>query len=393
MAFDDENEIIDDEVITKLPKILNIGVGQGGSRMALSLGMAFNSIQDGVYINTSMRDIQGLNSLNKKRFIKIGQTIEGTGKDRAVAERLLKSSYNEIVGEITKYANEKDYDFIFVSFSTAGGTGSGIGPKLTALLNSNQFINTLDDEIYNGKIPLVFGIAATPEISTNEGNISYENTLECLSDIDKYVKKDISRYFIINNGAIPGKTKEERTTQLEAVNLMVSTTIKRYLTSFGVSKVSNLDKADRYSALECMGIHSIITLDMNGTVTTSPFFSPNGERVRRICYEVPITLEKEVLKVLSVSGIFGDDVIHGLYDTENSKNAGLIPIIAYHGFKNTAKIAEMFNNRLKLNEENGKRIEEENIFSSTGLDSVDEERKKRTREYGRNSADTFESIF
>lgn len=396
---EEEEEVVRNSNVTStpnpLPKVLNIGVGQGGSRIALSMGSAFKSLPECLYLNTSEKDNFGIsNSADTKRIMKIGgKSVEGTGKDRSVAEKMLKKEYLDIIEKLKVYVNEKAYDFIFVSFSTAGGTGSGIGPKLTALLNSEQFMAGLDPKVYGGKIPLVFGIAATPEISSTEGNLSYENTLECLEDIDKQASRDMARYIIINNGGVPNKNKTERTSQLETVNYMVATTIKRYLMDYGVSRVSNLDKADRYGALNTMGLHSFVTFYEDGSKAITPFIIPNGERVRRVCCEVPKIFENKTLSFTSSNGIFADDTILGLYDMEMKENKGLIPIVAFHGFKNTAKIAEMFNNRLKLNKEHASKIEEENTYSSTGLDDVEIERQTRDKEYGRNAAKSFEDIF
>lgn len=374
------------------PKVLCVGIGQGGGRLANSLAIAFNSKRNTVFINTSMKDIDGLGiSIPSNRTIKLGMAIEGTGKDRKVAENLLRTMYMKIADQLKGFMAEDDYDFVFICFSTSGGTGSGMGPKITALLNSDEIINSVKESLKTEKIPLVFGLAATPEISFNEGNLSLENTLECLEDINK--QKEKARYLIINNGLLTTKVNGERTSILETINTTTASILKRYILEYGVSRISNLDRADRYGALNCMGIHAFGLLDAEGDRTPSPFFFPDGEHVRRVCYEVPDVMEKKVLSSLRNSGLIASDIIHGLYDSDSDENRGLSPIIGFHGFMNVPKIAEMFDKRLKLNRENAQRIEKENINSASGLDDVAKERESREFEYGRKAASSISSIF
>lgn len=376
-------------------KVLTIGVGQGGSKLAKSIAIALDARKNCVFMNTSKIDLDGIDvNSSELRVVKIGnEEIEGAGKDRRVADDILGKNRKEITDLMLKFANEDAYDFIFVVFSTAGGTGSGIGPKLTALMNTNQFIEPIREK--HGKIPLVFGIAALPEISTNEGNISYENTLECLEEINKFTDKNIARFFLINNGATVNlKAKyADRISHLSEINLTTATILKRYLTGFGTSSTSSLDRADRIGALTTMGIHAFEMIDADGSRIQTPFFFPDGERVRRVCYEVPEKMENQALQAIAASGALSDDIIHGLYDESAPENSKLTPIIAYHGYKNVSKIAESYDKRLKLNRENAARIEKQNIYSATGLDDVAKEREVRNNEYGRHGADSIDDIF
>jgi cell division GTPase FtsZ len=375
-------------------KILSIGAGQGGSRVAYRLGTEFKQANHCVFLNTSNADIEGLEGTSKNRNIKVGDyNVEGTGKDRSVATALLRADYPVVVDQLVTYVAEEKYDFIYIFFSTSGGTGSGFGPLLTALLTSEEFLSQdAIKTVYKDKIPIVYGIALTPEIGTNEGNLSLENTLECLEEINKYVAKDFCRFIIANNGAFNFKQHNgKRSDQFEYLNSMITKYIYRYLNIYGHSRIANLDRADRLGAMQVMGIHSFGTLDTDGSKGPTPFFIPEGERVRKITYEVPESVEDKVLHSFQSAGILCDDYIHGLYDESNNEN--IMPIISYNGFKNTAKIAEVFANRLQLNKELAKKVEKENIGSAFGLDKVQEERDFRQKEYTAKSAKSFKDIF
>ena len=107
-------------------KIAVIGVGNGGSQSAIS------AVVRGIpamVVNTSEKDMNdALIGQNIKGYV-IGDG-RGSGKDRDNAMALLKSNgkaglqnllENPYLREIVEPA-----DIVFVTFSTGGGTGSGI---------------------------------------------------------------------------------------------------------------------------------------------------------------------------------------------------------------------------------------------------------------------------
>lgn len=386
-------------------KILPIGVGQGGAKLAHAIGMQNDCASKCVYINTSKRDIEGLELNDTNRFIAVGDgKIDGSGKDRHVSFGFFKEKLNDYIAELKKFLKEEAYDIIFVCFSTAGGTGSGIGPKLTGALTSKGVLDEISAS--TGKTPIVFGMAELPELSTSEGNISYENTLEALQDIDKLVNpkdKDgnplpdnpgIARFFLINNGYGKGRYAE-RSNQLLQINKVVATYIYRFLYEYGASRISTLDRADRISVLKTMGLHSFTSFGPDGRRIESPFFVPDGERVKRVAYEVMENAEKIVSDIIAQTGAIVDDTIHGFWSNhiENTDHSAKLPIIGFHGFRNISKIAEQFDKRLKLNRENQNRIETDNIYASTGLNDVEAEKQRRAIEYGTAGADDASSVF
>ena len=420
----DENYLDDEETIIttglkKGVKILPIGIGQGGSKLAQSIGLNNDCKSKCVYINTSTTDIEGLeltgNEVSRKITINARsgdykkdaegnilkdafgnpiplEDIDGAGKDRSLSYNYFKLHVGEYVSDLKKFVTEEPYDVVLVCFSTAGGTGSGIGPRLTKVLTS---IGVLDEvEQKTGKRPLVFGVAELPELSASkEGSLSYENTLEALDEMNEIINpKDgtngFARFILVNNGYAKSKYTE-RTKQLEAVNVSVATYIKRYLSEFGVSRKATLDRSDRFNAMKVMGLHAFMSFDGNGNRVESPFIIPDGERVKRCCYEVPENAEVITSNIIASTGSGCDDTVHGFYE-----NGNLNPIIAFHGFRNVSKIAEQYDKRLKQLRENQNRIETDNIYSATGLDDVASEKAKRAQEYGAaGAAGSVEDLF
>jgi len=419
--LDDEEENIID--MKKKVRVLPVGIGQGGSKLAKAIGLAFGCESKCVYMNTSDTDIEGikLDGGNVTRVISVCahagdyktdvngnpildidgkpiplENIDGSGKNRGTSFSYFKLHNKEYIDRVKVFAYEEPYDIIFVSFSTAGGTGSGIGPKLTGILSS---VSILDDiEKHTGKRPIVIGLPALPELSPTEGNISYENTLEALEEIDKLVNpvdpvtkapklSSLARFVLINNSY--GKSKEtKRSDQLTNLNVAVAEYFKRYLLQYGTSRVSTLDCSDRMGALKTMGLHSFIGFNGDGNRIESPFFVPDGERVKRCCYEIPENAETTCNTIIANTGAICDDTIHGFFDTTEKFS----PIIAFHGFRNVSKIAEQFDKRLKLNIENQKRIEKDNIYAATGLNNVATERARKAEEYGEHGATDADDI-
>jgi hypothetical protein len=319
------------------------------------------------------------------------EEIDGAGKDRKVSYQYFKMHVRDYVEELKKFLLEEPYDIIYLSFSTAGGTGSGIGPKLTKVLSSLAVLDEIEHK--TGKRPLVYGVVELPELdSSKEGSISYENTLEALNEINEIINPadgsaPTARFLFVNNNYDKSKFSVH-SDQLNGVNNAVADMIKRYTAFFGTSRRSILDRSDRLNAMKVTGIHSFMTFNGDGKRVESPFVIPDGERVKRCTYEVPEAAESVVASVISSTGCGYDDIVHGFSE------GTLSPIIAFHGFRNVSKIAEQYDKRLKQLHENQTRIEADNIYSATGLNDVANEKARRDSEYGASGAEgSVEDIF
>lgn len=104
-----------------------ISIGQAGGNIGHLLEQKGFEV---LYINSSKGDLDTINTDNCKKYhIPNGM---GCAKDRQIAKNLVKENYKEIIEKIAEKMENKK--FIFLVFSTGGGTGSGVSPVLARLL-------------------------------------------------------------------------------------------------------------------------------------------------------------------------------------------------------------------------------------------------------------------
>ena len=102
-----------------------IAIGQGGC----NIGLLFEKAgYDVFHLNTSGEDLATLDGARNVHHIKGG---EGCNKDRNKAKSLLEDDFEVIAEKITRAVPQ---EYVFVIFTTGGGTGSGSSPMLIDLL-------------------------------------------------------------------------------------------------------------------------------------------------------------------------------------------------------------------------------------------------------------------
>ena len=165
-------------------KIGVIGIGNAGSQVALAA--AGKGIQ--VFImNTSIKDLDDSVVGKNIKAMQIGDG-RGSGKDRDNAMMLLKSNGTAGIKEIFENPYFRQTvmpaDIVFVTFSTAGGTGSGIGPKMAEMIH----------KAYPQKVIIPYGILP----KNAESVMAQANAIACVDDITKigvpYMLADLSFY-------------------------------------------------------------------------------------------------------------------------------------------------------------------------------------------------------
>lgn len=103
-----------------------VAVGQAGGNIGMKLEQKGYKV---MYINTSQEDLDTLGLAKFKHHIKGG---EGCNKDRLKAKQALIDDYDTVRRKVQEFFG--DIKFIYVIFSSGGGTGSGEGPMLSDLL-------------------------------------------------------------------------------------------------------------------------------------------------------------------------------------------------------------------------------------------------------------------
>ena len=174
------NAIIKDRIPLK---ISIIGVGNAGNQL---LNEAVKRDNVRVFaINSSGKDLD--NAVTDKSipsFI-IGREAKGAGKDRANGVELFMQNGEDLATQVPTFQDVCDRgDIIIVAGSTAGGTGSGVAPKLIQLLQS----------MYRNKIIMYIGIL--PRMT--DAPLAQRNAVECVQEIQDlkvpYMLADLEYY-------------------------------------------------------------------------------------------------------------------------------------------------------------------------------------------------------
>ncbi|MEH6872742.1 MULTISPECIES: tubulin-like doman-containing protein [Bacillus] len=142
-----------------------VGIGQcGGSIADEAMKRGYFSIA----VNYSSSDLNSLEVVEDKLKL-VGS--EGVGKDREAAIKYFKNNWESSVEFIKEAMEKPSIQVVFIVFSTAGGTGSGIAPTLIELL-----AEYLDNKT-------VVAVPVLPDQS--EVILNQLNTVECLQELSE----------------------------------------------------------------------------------------------------------------------------------------------------------------------------------------------------------------
>lgn len=157
-----------------------IGVGNAGGQVINTLANDYPVFA----INSSQKDLDNRVMTEKIPAFIIGDEARGAGKNRELAQILLKKNGRSLFErqEFTSLIDESDV--IFVVGAMAGGTGSGIAPVLCSMLA----------EMYPKKVISYFGILPKKSDSWQ----AQANTLQCYDEIVKigipYMLADLDHF-------------------------------------------------------------------------------------------------------------------------------------------------------------------------------------------------------
>ncbi len=158
-----------------------VAIGQAGG----NIGKLFEKMGYTVlYINTSDEDLKTLPDAAHKYHLKGG---DGCNKDRTKAKKLLAQNLEKVIKEVSDKVPQK---LVFTIFSAGGGTGSGIGPVLTTVLEQEL------DKIAGA-------ITILPD--ENESVKTHVNAWDCVRELAEI--EEIGACFFIDNNSGKGKMK------------------------------------------------------------------------------------------------------------------------------------------------------------------------------------------
>ena len=284
-------------------KYMVIGVGNAGSQVAVqAMKYGFPSI----VINSSDKDLDKNVITNQINALMIGGR-RGAGRNRDTAKEFLKQDLQNIFSTEGFIHPVQEADVIFVTASTAGGTGSGCAPLLVNRLQT----------MFPQKIVIFYGIL--PKLS--EAPQAQFNTLECMKEVTN--KKKPMTYMLADLAAFESDSAEvayEKVCKYIADTMCVLRGDMMHQSPYGM-----IDENDLLTIIAETGYMAVYSIH---NVTQTALEKDTSQRllIRQIqdSPTVRIQMDKHVMKMGVII-----DAPAGIND--ESKNANFQELEAYTG--------------------------------------------------------------
>lgn len=256
-------------------EILALGCGGCGNNQLDTL-LKLDKRYTGIFFNTNMREMEGLETFDNVRRCFYIPNADGTGKNRKLTEGYLKVEAPKFAEMISKFTIQK---YLTMFSSCNGGTGSKavtMLPRLVKRISPDKKI----------------GLMATfPSI--NETDIDFENTLEFWNEmINEHEKGFIDNLMFIDNNKINSERE---------INELA---LESYDSIFDVVK-GKIDSSDLSRVLKEKGYNVILRLDNTVRNTSSAIDKAIDDSV----FFIPENLECEVLVATVNTNLFSVEKI------------------------------------------------------------------------------------
>lgn len=161
-------------------KLLFVGIGQCGNNIVDGL-LSSDKQYKGLLMNTSKNDIAALSNREKAYLV---PNASGCAKNRKLAVKYMKDNYTTMID----YINDKyeQQSIVYIIFSMAGGTGSGLSPFLAKMLTASN-----PEKTYNL-------ICVLPRLDGIKRRM-LQNTIDCWNDITKL--DNVNSIMFVNNNS------------------------------------------------------------------------------------------------------------------------------------------------------------------------------------------------
>jgi hypothetical protein len=362
-----------------------IGVGQAGTNIAQTvmqlLGQGTNYLCS---INLSQDDLSQATLVPITNRLHLDENAYGAGKNRNVSKVCISEKTTKILESLTEIFGKRECNIIFVFFSTSGGTGSGCGPFITALLESTVFANAKPPRCCIMGVPLIGDL--------NEGKILLSNTLGCLREVNILVENKQARFMPIYNQTyvdIKDDIQKWKTINDDAAKL-----IKRYLFVNYHSKYSNLDPEDRFVLLTTPGVHSLLTFNpKDPAIIRTPFILPDGASVQKLGAELPMEDSESRFALIKALGAnVTEPNFVGLYESDIPD---AMPIVHFAGFNNLANFVQPYQvqfTRLDSVDTTSSKANKNGFGFDKVEDNVDKIAKKNEMNVSQSPTDIFQAL-
>lgn len=212
-------------------KVAFIGLGACGSNIAL---LFQKKNYHTLFINGSEQDNKAL--AGARNILKL-KGFDGCGGDREKAEEALANNL-EIIEEIKKIKEP----IVYLVFSTAGSTGSGLAPIMC------DVIEELNEEEGLGKT--ICCIAVLPK--RNEALQKHINAYNCIKELSE--KEHIGSCILVDNNKLENLSK---------INSTLVSTLDMFFTENSYSAKGNVDLSERMKMIRQRGAF-IVSAVCNG---------------------------------------------------------------------------------------------------------------------------------
>lgn len=288
-------------VNTDKVRFVIVAMGQGGARIGSCLRAVLPNKPLMIAINTSDQDLDQVNIPEDFKFKIGGKNADGAGKNRNRAKAYFKN-----FSSVNVYNKEQSFDalttfiglyeeilfhpteqtIIITTFSSDGGTGSGLGPMVTATLanymnsiksfqiGKTEFV--IDDLMNEVPRPVVVGL--TPRCAINAGGTNLQNTIENFLDIQTFIDRGIGNFFIADNN-LPSDVKYKDTEEMyQIINARICAPFVKF---FGIemnSDIKCMDLQDKINTLRIPGCSSFASVTKENQFA---YAIPRGQSVAR----------------------------------------------------------------------------------------------------------------
>lgn len=347
--------------------------GQGGARIGSLLTASLPNNPYMIAINTSDQDLNMLNLPDSQKFKIGGENADGAGKNRNRAKAYFKNfaSVNvhgdknmDVISTFIGYYEEvlfhpTEQTVIITVFSSDGGTGSGLGPMITATLtnyvNSAKSFNfggkTFEIDDVTNEVPRPVVIGLTPRCAVSSGASNLQNTIECFLDIQKSVDAGIGHFFIADNN-LPEDVHYSNTDEMyKIINARI---VAPFVKFFGVemnSDIKCMDLQDKINTLRMSGCSAFTTITK---VNQFNYAIPKGQSVLRtvqmLRHDVEdLSKEEQAAKNLvtqldimsvDVTSVFFNVADSGINSDKVTQDLINASMIGFFGFKSLNAVVE-----------------------------------------------------
>lgn len=292
-----------------------LGIGQFGGNIA-DIAEQFGFTTGAM--NLCKEDLKSLKYVQSK--LHLGRSF-GAGKNRSEAIEVIKENYEDVAEWIKKIYNDEDIKIVYVSFSTGGGSGSGIGPLIIDLMS-----DIMPEKKWGAITALPF---------EDEGISVNANTISCIEELTSV--ENLATTFVIDNNKVYSRIRTSIKDVFDYTNKKMMAHLDSFInyTTYS-SKLGNLDMNDFLKILSVRGnavMNSIIIPD-NFELTEDSLSKLIESEINNSIF-ADIEFDRNIIRAGMIYEL-SDNQIKYINNGKIFKNIGK-PFDLYQGFYNTNK--------------------------------------------------------